>query len=350
MTNFASDNASGASPEIVAALAAANDGPAMPYGKDSVTLRLEARLQEIFETDCAVFPVATGTAANVLGLSLMTPPFGAIFCHADSHIYLDECNAPEFYTGGARLVPLAGEGGKLTVAELADAVVIEDDVRRPQPAAVSLSQVSEFGRVYSCDELAAIGALVHERGLGLHMDGARFTNALVALGCSPAEMTWKAGVDVLSFGATKNGVMAAEAVVVFKPELADSFGYRRKRGGHLFSKMRYLSAQLEAYLTDDLWLANARHANAMAARLAQGLAAIADARLLYPVEANEIFIDLPEAVVEALEAAGFLFYRWDRGAGVIVRLVASFNTKPEEVEAFLATALGAAEAGAAATG
>jgi threonine aldolase len=338
MTNFCSDNTAGASPEILEALAGAAAGKAMPYGNDDLTRRVEARLKEVFETDCAVFPVATGTVANVLGLSVMTPPYGAIYCHRDSHINVDECGAPELFTGGAKLVALDGAHGKLTPEILAGAIGGAGDVHHVQPAAISLTQATESGTLYSPGEVAAIGELARSHGLGLQMDGARFANALVALGCRPAEITWRAGVDALAFGATKNGALAAEAVVLFKPELAETFAYRRKRGGHLFSKMRFLSAQLDAYLADDLWLANARHANAQAARLAEGLAGLPGARLLHPVEANEIFAVLPTAVIEGLLAEGFQFYRWGPEAESAVRLVTAFDTRGKDVDAFLAAA------------
>ncbi len=338
MTNFCSDNATGASPEILAALARAAEGAAMPYGDDDLTRRLEARFQDVFETDCRAFPVATGTAANVLGLALMTPPYGAIYCHAESHINVDECGAPELFTGGAKLVGLAAPHGKLTPEVLAAAIEGAGVVHQVQPAAVSLTQASEAGTVYRPEEIAAIAELARTHGLGLQMDGARFANALAFLGCSPAELTWKAGVDALAFGATKNGALAAEAVVVFRPELAETFGYRRKRGGHLFSKMRFLSAQLEAYLADDLWLGNARHANAQAARLAEGLAALPGIELLHPVEANEIFARLPGALIEGLLEDGFQFYRWGPPERCEVRLVAAFDTAEADVEAFLAAA------------
>ena len=339
MVNFCSDNVTGAAPEIIEALARANAGPAMPYGADEWTGRVEARLREIFETDCAVFPVATGTAANVLGLAVMTPPFGAIYCHREAHVNVDECGAPELFTGGAKLVVLDGPDGKLGVEALDSAITGAGVVHHVQPAAISVTQASEAGTLYSLDELAAIAALARRHGLGLQMDGARFANALVGLGCSPAEASWKAGVDALAFGATKNGALAAEAVLIFKPELAETFAFRRKRGGHLFSKMRFLSAQLEAYLADDLWLRNAAHANAMAARLAAGLAALPGARLLYPVQANEIFARLPAALIDGLEAEGFAFYRWGTPpADSAVRLVTAFDTPEADVETFLAAA------------
>ena len=341
MSNFCSDNVTGAAPEILAALEEANRGAAMPYGDDEWTRRAEARFREVFECELAVFPVATGTAANVLALTQMTPPYGMIYVHPESHLNSDECGAPEFYTGGAKLVPVPGANGKLDAAGLEAAIAGDwtGVVHHPQPAAVSISQVSEAGTVYQGDELEAIAEVAHGHGLGLHMDGARFANAVAALGCSPAAASWQAGVDLLSFGATKNGALAAEAVLVFDPRRAADLAFRRKRGGHLFSKMRVLSAQLVAYLDGDLWLRHARHANAQARRLADGLAGLAGARLLYPVEANEIFVALPEAVVGGLEADGFRFYRWaGEGGRPSLRLVTAFNTDPGDVDAFLASA------------
>jgi threonine aldolase len=345
MINFNSDNAAGASPQILAALEEAAKVSAMPYGNDGWTARVESRLKDIFETDLAAFPVATGTAANVLCLSLMAPPYGAIYCHEEAHINVDECGAPEFFTGGAKLVTLAGAHGRITAEELTQAVTGAGVVHQVQPAAVSLTNASEAGTVYTPDDLGAISQVARGHGLGLHVDGARFANAVVSLGCSPAELSWKAGLDALSLGATKNGALAAEAVVLFKPELAETFGYRRKRGGHLVSKMRFLSAQLDAYLTDGLWLDNARHANAMAGRLAEGLAALGGVELAHPVEANEIFARLPEAMIAGLQERGFGFYRWGPEENREVRLVASFDTRPEDVEAFLAAARALAAAG-----
>ncbi|MBM3554502.1 MAG: low specificity L-threonine aldolase [Alphaproteobacteria bacterium] len=338
--SFASDNTAGVSPAILAAIAAVNQGVAPAYGADAVTTRLGGVFSSLFEKEVAVFPVATGTACNVLALSLLTPPYGAIFCHAEAHIAVDECGAPEFFTGGAKLIGLPGAGGKITPQTL-DTAIAASGIgvqHHAQAAAVSLSQATEAGTVYTLSEIKALADLAHHHGLKLHMDGARFANALVAQGCSPAEASWKAGIDVLSFGATKNGAMAAEAVIVFDPALAASMRYRRKRGGHLFSKMRFLSAQLEAYLADGLWLANARHANAMAARLAEGLAALPGARLIHAVEANEVFADLPDPVIEGLLAEGFAFHRWGSPTPTTIRLVTAFDTAPERVDGFLASA------------
>ena len=335
---FHSDNVTGVAPEILDALQRANHGTAPSYGADDWTKAVEARLAAIFETDLAALPVATGTAANVLGLSLLTPPYGAIYCHAEAHINVDECGAPELFTGGAKLVPLPGEGAKIAAADLERAITGAGDVHHVQPAAVSLSQATEAGTLYDRDELAAIAAVARRHGLHLHMDGARFANALVALGCSPAEASWKAGVEVLSFGATKNGALAAEAIVLFRPDLREELAFRRKRGGHLFSKMRFLSAQLDAYLADDLWLRNARHANAMAARLAAGLSDIPGVALSHPVQANEIFARMPEAMIQGLWAEGLQVHRWGPDDRCEIRLVTAFNTEAGAVDAFIAAA------------
>jgi threonine aldolase len=338
--NFCSDNTAGAHPKIIEALAAHNTGAAMPYGNDDLTLRVEKRIAEIFEHDCAVFLVGTGTAANVLSLAALTPPWGVVYCHPESHINADECGAPEFYTGGAKLAPVPGEHGKLAAARLAGEIGRGGAgiVHHAQPAAISLTQATEAGTAYKPAELGAIGEVARRHGLGLHVDGARFANAVVHLGCSPADLTWRAGVDILSFGATKNGALAAEAVVVFDKAKAVTLGYRRKRGGQLWSKMRFLAAQFDAYLADDLWLGNARHANALAMMLATGLVAVPGARLAHPVEANEVFVTLPEPVIAGLEADGFRFYRWPTGDGTLLRLVASFSSERAHVEAFLASA------------
>jgi threonine aldolase len=337
--NFASDNVTGAAPEILAAIAVANEGAVMPYGSDPITKRLDAAFNALFEREVAVFPVATGSAANSLALSVMTPPYGAIYCHPDSHIISDECGAPELYTGGAKLVPIPGEAGKIAAVDFAHKLANSGKgvVHHVQPAVISLTNETEAGTLYTPEETREIADLAHAHGLLLHLDGARFANAVAALGCSPADLTWRAGVDALSFGATKNGAVAAEAVVFFDRKLAESFGYRRKRGGHLFSKMRFLSAQLEAYVKDGLWLKNARHANAMAKRLADGLASIPGVSLIHPVEANEIFARIPNAAIDGAFADGYFFYRWQGDADEKCRLVAAFNTKVEDVDGLLAS-------------
>lgn len=335
--NFCSDNVTAVAPEIMAALATANDGMAMPYGDDPLSQSLDKKFSELFETVVTIFPVATGSAANALALSAITPPFGAVYCHTQSHINVDECGAPEFYTGGAKLVTVPGNQAKIQATHLAS--VLEKSgagtVHHVQPAAVSLSQATEAGTVYSIHETAEVCRVARTHNLIVHMDGARFANAVVNLGCTPAEATWRAGIDVLSFGATKNGAMAAEAVVFFNPALAKTFHYHRKRGGHLWSKMRFLSAQLDAYITDNLWLQHAAHANRMAIKLAEGLASLPGATLRYPVEANELFVALHPEIAENLLADDFQFYRWNHDT---IRLVTAFNTKEEEVIAFVQAA------------
>jgi len=336
--NFCSDNVTGVAPEIMAALAAVNHGPAMGYGNDDVTRRVQTLIAELFETDAVVFPVATGTAANALALSVMAPSYGAIYCHELAHINVDECGAPELFTGGAKLIDLPGANGKLDAALLLDELDkgMQGNVHNAQPAAVSLTQATECGTVYKPDEIREIAELAHKHKLKVHMDGTRFANAVASLGCSPADISWRAGVDVLSLGGTKNGAMAAEAIVFFDRALAATFGFHRKRGGHLFSKMRFVSAQLEALLKDGLWLRHATHSNKMVRRLAEGIGRLPGVQILNPVEANLFFVRLPEAVIGGLEADGFRFYR-EGGPGTI-RLVAAFNTDPAHVEAFIASA------------
>ncbi len=337
--NFSSDNVTGVCPEIIDALIAANDGPAMPYGADDGSGRAEELIAATFDTGADVFLVATGTAANALALAVLCPPYGSIYCHPESHIQVDECGAPEFYSGGAKLVPLPDRDGKITADDLEQALRHEHgDVHHVKPAAVSLTQTGETGVVYSLDEIRRLCAVAHEHGLKVHMDGARFANAAAALDCPPAEMTWKAGVDVLSFGASKNGAIAAEAVLLFTPGLAEQFAYRRKRAGHLFSKMRFIAAQFEAYLRDDLWLTMAAHANACTARLAAGLGELPGVTLRYPAQANIIFADLPNSMIAGLRADGMAFYDWPGEGRSTIRLVCAFDTGLADVEAFIASA------------
>ena len=344
--NFASDNVRGASPPVLEALVRANDGPATAYGGDAWTRRVERRFAEVFERPVAVFLVGTGTAANALALAALVPPYGSCLCHEEAHVADDECGAPEFYTHGARLIGLPGVGCKLdpaTVASVLDALPVHE--KQMPPHAVSISQATESGLVYRVEEVAALGELCRSRGLSLHMDGARFANALAALDASPADLTWRAGIDILSFGATKNGCFAAEAVVVFDPARAGSLLYRRKRGGHTFSKGRLVAAQMEGYLADGHWLANARHANGLARRLSEGLAAVPGIRLAWPTEANEVFAVLPGPVHAALRAAGAAYHSWSTRAlpagtavapgETLARLIASFATREGDVEAFI---------------
>lgn len=349
--HFASDNASGASPRIMEALSAANAGYAMPYGADDFTRAAEKKLCEVFERDCAVFMTPTGTAANALALAAYSPPYGAIFCHEDAHVMDDECGAPEFFAGGAKLVGVAGKLGKIDPAGLAATLAAYPRglVKQVQPAVLSLSQASESGTVYKPAEIARLAAMAHEKGVAVHMDGARFANALVALGCSPAEMSWKAGVDVLSFGATKNGAVMCEAVIFFDRDRAADFLFMRKRGGHTLSKGRYLGAQMCAYLEDGHWLELAAQANAQARKLASGLTKIPGVRLGWPRQINELFVVLPGAVHKALRAAGAQYYDWGgrglpqgaRGLAkgeVLTRMVTSWATRDEDIAQFLAIA------------
>ena len=343
--NFASDNAAGIAPEIVAAIARANEGKVLSYGRDPWTARVEQRLCELFECEVAVFLVATGTAANALALAHLTPPWGAVLCHEDAHIATDECGAPEFFGGGIKLISLGGEGSKIAPTTLMRAL----DGRwggphHVTPSMLSLSQATEAGTIYRVHELRALADIAHARGLTVHVDGARLGNALARMNASPAEATWKAGVDALSFGATKGGALAAEAVVFFDPAVGKNMPDRRKRAGHLLSKHRFVAAQIEAYCHNGLWLALAGHANAMADRLAAGLTALG-IRPVWPVEANEVFVVLPERADARLKSAGAIYYAWHPSAPVgdtrLVRLVTSFATTIEEVDLFLATAAAA---------
>jgi threonine aldolase len=336
--SFRSDNDWGASPAVMDALATCNGDTARPYGADQWTARAEAALSEMFDRKVGVLLVSTGTAANSISLAAMVPRWGAVLCHRHAHIYADECGAPEFFTGGARLVPSASTGSKLDAKLLRGELAAgRGDVHCVQPSAVSITQCTEDGQVYSADEIRAVSHACRDAGVPLHMDGARFANALVSLGCTAAELTWRAGVDVLSFGATKNGALNAEAIVVFDEKLLGQLPYLRKRAGHLLSKMRFVSAQMQAYLADDLWLANARHANAMAARLAQGLSRIRGVELAVPARTNILFATLPARLEAGLRERGFDFYgdRWGPG---VVRLVTSFGTTAGMVDGMLSAA------------
>ena len=342
--NFASDNAYGAWPEIIAAIGQAAQGAVPSYGDDALTAKVCGRLAHIFEREVAVFPVISGTAANALALSTLVPPHGAIFCHAESHIAVDECGAPEFYTHGAKLVGIEGRDGKLDIGGLEHALrhFLPGFVHHVQPAALSLTQSTELGTVYTPQQISALAEFAHVRGMKVHMDGARFANALAHLGCAPADITWRAGVDALSFGATKNGALGAEAVIFFDRADVKDFQYRRKKAGHLLSKMRFVSAQLDAYLTGDRWLRHATHANALARRLAEGLGKVPGAVLAHPVEANAVFVTLPDATVERLRDAGAVFYNWGMPSGgqSLIRLVTSFATPEEDVARFIHVARG----------
>lgn len=314
---FLSDNAASVHPQVWEAMRAADAGDA-PYDGDALSQRLDGRFSELFERDVAVLWVATGTAANCLALSAMAPPHGGVVCHREAHIEMDEGGAPGFFMHGAKLMLADGEGAKLTPNAIRAVIdPIRDDVHQVQPHAISITQASEYGRLYRAEEVAAISALARERGLGLHMDGARFANAAAFLGASAAEAA--GDVDALSFGCVKNGGMSAEAIVFFDPALADVVRYRRKRAGHLQSKGRYLAAQLLAMIEDDLWLENARAANAAAQAIAQNGAD----RLMHPVEANEVFIRLTPQERAVLREQGFRFYDWGADAA---RFVAAWDS------------------------
>ncbi len=340
--NFASDNIVGASAPVLQALVQANGGALPAYGNDEITKRVKARFAEIFEHEVAVFLVTTGTAANALALASAVPPWGLCVCHQEAHVIDDECGAPEFFMHGAKLVGLPGVGGKLT-SEAVSAYLkdLPKAVKQMPPKALSISQVTECGMVYGLEEIAALSAVCREHGLSLHMDGARFANALVSLGCTPAEMTWKKGVDILSFGATKNGCLMAEAIVVFNPSLAEALDYRAKRAGQVVSKGRIIAAQLEGYFADDHWYANARHSNRMATLLSQGLAELPGVRLGWPTQANEVFPIVPKAIDRALKAAGVQYHSWTEmslpaGESIgpdeaLIRLVVSFATKEGKI-------------------
>ncbi len=342
--NFASDNTAGIAPEILQAFVAGNDGFAMGYGNDDATRAVERRIGEIFEHDVAVFLVPTGTAANALALAHISPPWGAVFAHAEAHILTDECGAPEFFGGGLKLVGMPGVGCKVAPETLAKTISGYEGHTPHQvvPAALSFAQASEAGTIYRPGEIAALAEVARAHGMKVHMDGARFANALVRMNASPAGITWRSGVDVLSFGATKGGAMAAEAVVFFDRELAANMAERRKRAGHLMSKHRFLALQFEAFLANDFWLRLARHANAMADRLAAGLTS-AGRPPVWAVEANLVFIALPKAEEARLRAAGARFYvRHSESlpAGLepdhcLIRLVTSFATREDEIDRFV---------------
>ena len=328
---FTSDNAAAVHPAVWKAMMAA-DAPDAPYDGDALSRSLDAAFTRLFGRECAVLWVASGTAANCLALASLVPPHGAVVCHREAHIEMDEAGAPGFFLHGAKLLLAEGTSAKVTPQTLAAVIdTIRDDVHQVQPHAISITQATEYGCVYHPDEVAAIAAFAQARGLGLHMDGARFANAVAYLGCSPAEAA--SGVDVLSFGFVKNGGMGAEAIVFFDVEAAKIIRYGRKRAGHLQSKGRFLAAQILAMLEDNVWLGNARAANAAAA----GIAAAAPERLLHPVEANEVFLTCTAAERDALRGAGFTFYDWGPDAA---RLVTSWDAKSGDIAA-LARAIAA---------
>lgn len=347
--HFTSDNIVGASPKVLDAIVRANHGPLPSYGADRLTRDVEAAVSALFERDCATFLVTTGTAANALAASAIVPPYAALLCGEEAHVIDDECGAPEFFTGGSKIVGLPMPGGKLTP----DAVRAHLDnepggTNHPPFRGLSISQASECGTVYTPAEIAGLADVAHAAGMRLHMDGARFFNALVTLGCTAAEMTWKAGVDVLSLGGTKNGCLMAEAVVFFDAGLATDFQYRRKRAGQTLSKHRLIGAQFQALLDGEHWRGLATHANAMARRLSQGLAATEGIRLAWPTEANEVFAIMPSTQADAMRKAGAGFYEWTarsldptnrlQPGEAVQRFVCSFATTAQEVEQFITLA------------
>ncbi|RFC64993.1 low specificity L-threonine aldolase [Fulvimarina endophytica] len=344
---FASDNWSGAHPAINEAMARESAGMAAAYGESVLDKAVEKRFDEIFERKVAVFFVGTGTAANSLAFAAVNRPGGVVLCHREAHVIEDECGAPEFFTHGARMAPVDGANGKIDPDNLRRELARfkPDFVHAGQPMAVTISQPGEAGTLYSAAEIEAIAAITHERGLALHMDGARFANGLVADGRSPADMTWRHGVDILSFGATKNGCWCAEAVVFFDPAKAEQFRYIRKRGAQLFSKTRFVAAQFMAYLENGRWLDMAADANRMADRLRAGLDASAAGRQAWPTRSNEIFAVFPRETAERLRAGGAVFYDWNAPHSMhnitgpdesLVRLVTSWSTSEADVDQFLA--------------
>ena len=334
MQQFASDNCAGISPEALQALLAANDGDAPGYGDDEWTRRVSDRLREVFATDCDVYFVFNGTAANSLALASLCQSYHSVICHELAHVETDECGGPEFFSNGSKLLPVGGAGGKLTPAAVQEVITRRSDLHFPKPRVVTLTQATEVGTVYRPAEVAAVAELAHARGLRVHMDGARFCNAVASLGVAPADITWRAGVDVLCFGGTKMGLPVGEAVVFFDRSLSEDFAWRCKQAGQLASKMRFLSAPWLGMLEGDAWLRHAAHANAMAQRLAAGLAAIPGARLLFPVEANGVFVALPDAVQQGLRERGWRFYTFIAAGGA--RFMCAWDTQPESVDALLA--------------
>lgn len=343
--NFASDNTGPVHPNVMAALIAANTGYALPYGGDDLTAQTIQNIRDLFEApDAAVFLVSLGTAANSLILATLSQPWETVFCHTVAHIHEDECNAPEFYSGGTKLTLVPGPEAKMTAENLRRSILAEETrgVHGPQRGPVSLTQATERGTIYSLKEIQEISATAEEFGLPVHMDGARFANAVQSLGCSAAEMTWKSGVDAVTFGGTKNGLMAVEAVVFFNPKHAWEFELRRKRGAHLFSKHRFLAAQMQSYLAGDLWLDMAKKSNDASARLIQGLKQIPEVQIDFEPQANIIFAQWARAAHQRLHAAGAQYYvmAGDHTTGpsnelLPARLVTDWSTTPENIDKFL---------------
>ncbi len=336
MAIFASDNVTTACPEIMDALVKANSGNVDSYGDDKWSESLKKKMSDLFETNVEVFIAVTGTAANSLALSALTPGFGNIYCHEISHINVDECGAPEFFTGGAKLIALKGADGKITADDLQKNIRGWGVVHNTQPASVSITQACETGLVYQLDEVSAISELAHKHKMKVHMDGARFANSVATLKKTPAEMTWKAGVDVLTFGGTKNGCLDAEAIVFFKPEHVGNFPFLHKRSGQLLSKMRFVSAQLETYITNNLWLKNAEHSNSMAQILSKELSNIDGVKLLYQTQSNEIFANFSENIIKNLKKNGYSTFQ-DELNNNSIRFVTAWNTTKNDIKKLVST-------------
>ena len=334
MQHFASDNYAGICPEALKALLEANIGHAPSYGDDEWTRQVSDRLREVFDTDCDVYFVFNGTAANSLALASLCQSYHSVVCHELAHVETDECGGPEFFSNGSKLLTAPGPQGKLTPQAILNAISKRSDIHYPKPRVVTLTQATEIGTVYRPDEIGAIAQTAHANGLRVHMDGARFANAVASLGVLPADITWRAGVDVLCFGGTKMGLPVGEAVVFFNRDLAEDFAYRCKQAGQLASKMRFLSAPWLGILANDIWLHHAAHANAMAQRLAAGLQSVPGARLLFPVEANGVFVEMPAPIQEGLRAKGWRFYTFIGAGGA--RFMCAWDTTPESVDALLA--------------
>ena len=335
MIDFRSDNTGRAAPQILEALIQANRGTALGYGGDEWTATLQQCFSDLFETSVRVFPVATGTAANALALAVLGPSWGIVYCSELAHINTSEANATGFFGGGIKLAAVGGEHGKISADLLAATLAgtSPTQLHRGQPMAVSLTQATDLGTVYPLDEIRAIAEVARGRGLRLHMDGARFGNAVARLDCTPADLTWRSGIDIMSFGATKNGGALCDAIVVFSPDLVDGLAVQLRRAGQVWSKMRFASAQLIAYVENGLWLGMAGASNNVAARIAAELRDIPVARLLAPIEVNEIFLQLPSKAMDALEADGFQFYRRSE---TLARFVCRFDTTEAEAEALIA--------------
>ncbi len=336
MKNFRSDNEAPVHPDIMQSMLDVNHGYSESYGYDELSETLTARFQQLFGCWCAVLPLTTGTAANGIAAALTTPPYGALYCHPNSHINVDECGAPEFFSGGAKLISVPGDHGKIDIDALYQQLNNSGHHGEHEslPAAISLTQCTESGTVYSLDELKAIKNIAKKHKLAVHMDGARFANALVTLGVEPGQASWQAGIDLLSFGATKNGAMMAEALILFNPAYNKQIKRLRKRAGHLISKMRFIHAQWMAYLDNDLWLNLARHANQQAQLFAESVADNNHIRLLHPVEANEVFCQMPLKLIADLEQQGFEFHRWP-GYEDVIRLVFSFATQEQDTQSLM---------------